>query len=201
MKYKICPHCGKHNPPTAFDCAGCYTDLTAVRLTDLTAARPADNKTDNVQPVAVRVCAGCAFENPANARKCIKCGEDISDVTPTAAPKTQTQPAFVLTSLDGEYAYKVQPGKTVIGREAAMSDYLKNKVYVSRRHAELELNGGILTVMNLSHTNFTFVNGERLSADAKELNCGDELALGGGCKNGQRQQDAAYFTVGTDSCT
>ena len=199
MKYKICPHCGQHNPATAFDCESCYTDLTAVRVTD------EESEKASQQPAAisarmVRICESCGFANPANARKCQSCKEDISDVTPTEEKASQPL-HYRLASLDDQYAYELNPGKTVIGREETMSEYLKDKMYVSRRHAELTLEDGKLTVLNLSRSNYTFVNNERCVADAVELHDGDELALGGNSRNGQRQDMAAYFMVRIGSCT
>lgn len=33
-KFKICPDCGRRNPPGRIECEGCEADLTAVPLTD-----------------------------------------------------------------------------------------------------------------------------------------------------------------------
>lgn len=203
MKYKICPHCGKHNSPTAFDCEACYTDLTGVRVTDEQTEKAA---TDSVPKAkSVRICESCGFPNPANARKCLSCGEDISDVMPVEDPAVRpVQSAdavhFTLASLDGRYAFELKPGKTVVGREETMSDYLKDKVYVSRRHAELTLEDCRLTVRNLSRSNYTFINNVRCGAETAELRDGDELGLGGNSRNGLRQNDAAYFTVRIGTC-
>ncbi len=204
MKFKICPHCGRRNSPTAFDCEDCYTDLTAVRVTD----EKTGQGTPTPEPALknVRVCEACGFSNPANARKCRSCGEDISDVIPTEEVLPQTDltpdaPHFTLVSLDGEYAYELQPGMTVVGREETMSDYLSGKIFVSRRHAELILEDGKLRLRNLSRSNYSFVNNERCTVEPMELHDGDELGLGGNVCNGQRQDRAAYFLVRIGSCS
>ena len=198
MKYKICPRCGRHNPPTALDCENCDTDITAARVTDEENEKAAGKEPATVQ--MVRICEACGHANPANARKCQACGEDISDVTPTEE-SAAGQLHFRLASLDGAYAYEIQPGKTVIGREETMAEYLRDKVYVSRRHAELTLENGKLTVLNLSHSNYTYVNNIRCVAECEELHDGDEIGLGGNSNGGQRQKDAAYFMVRIGSCT
>ena len=33
-KYKICPECGKHNPPNLLECRYCESDLTGVKVVD-----------------------------------------------------------------------------------------------------------------------------------------------------------------------
>ena len=38
-KYKICPACGAHNPPSLLECRECETDLTGIRIVDSDAAQ------------------------------------------------------------------------------------------------------------------------------------------------------------------
>ena len=202
QKYKICPLCHSQNEPTLLECLYCEADLTRVKITDAeaekmleenTAATPAPSDKANM----VRVC-DCGTKNPANARKCQACGEDISDITPmpdeTPENATVATPTYVLSSLDGQYAYKISADETVIGRENAMSDYLAAKHYVSRTHAKLTIEGGAVYIENLSGTNFTYVNNKKIVAKT-ELKNGDELGLGGTNINGKCQSDAAYFLV------
>ena len=33
-KYKVCPHCGTHNPPMMLECIQCAEDLTGVKVVD-----------------------------------------------------------------------------------------------------------------------------------------------------------------------
>jgi len=134
-KYKLCPACGTKNAPSLLECAACEADLTAVKVTDenTETAQPAPTPT----PAVVRLC-DCGVKNPGAARKCAGCGEDISDITPI--PDTaEAAPAvsFLLSSLDGQYAYRIPAGSTLIGREHAMGDYLSAKPYVSRQQARL----------------------------------------------------------------
>lgn len=202
MKYKICPSCHTHNASTALECQSCFADLLSVRVTD--------DDTEKARATAatvartVRICESCGFANPANTRKCQECGEDISDVMPTeerpVAEETQTL-HYTFASLDGLYAYELQPGKTVIGQEETMADYLQGHIYVSRRQAELTLEDGKLTLLNLSRTNGTFVNNTKCGGEPVELHDGDEIGLGGLCRNGQRQDQAAYFMVRIGTCS
>lgn len=190
MKFKICPHCKAHNDPTEDLCTACGADLFSVRVTD------EETEKANAVPVAeaktVRHCEECGYDNPANMRKCRQCGADISDVMPTACGQAKR---YALVSPEGEEVLVLQEGSTVIGREETLDCYLKDKCYVSRRHAELTLENGLLSLLNLSHTNFTYVNNKRCVAETVELHDGDELGLGGNCRDGKRQQDAAYLTV------
>lgn len=69
-------------------------------------------------------------------------------------------------------------GKTTfkIGR-AEFCDVCPNDMGVSRNHAELILNNGVLKVFDLESTNGTFVNGERVRE--RELQVGDVLTVAG----------------------
>ncbi len=126
--------------------------------------------------------------------------------SPDITPTEDTIPAvkqYTLSSLDGQFAYEVQNGITIIGRENEMREYLLSKPYVSRKHAELNLDvsSGILTIKNCNTSNYTFVNNSMISGDTYvELKDGDEVGLGGNQQNGSRQPEAAYFLVRIGSC-
>ena len=110
---------------------------------------------------------------------------------------------YLLSSLDGIFAYEVKEGVTIIGRENEMKEYLSSKPYVSRKHAELTLDtaAATLTIKNCNHTNYTFINNNMLSGDmTAELKDGDEIGLGGNEQDGSRQAEAAYFLVRIGSC-
>lgn len=207
QKYKICPSCHFKNEPTLLECFYCEADLTRVKITDEETEKMLEENAEvasgqSEKLAMVRVC-DCGERNPANARKCKACGEDISDITPTPDSIEENAPVntrtFVLSSLDGKYAYKVAGDETVIGRENAMSDYLAAKSYVSRAHAKITLENTSLYIENLSGTNYTYVNNKRIAAKT-ELKSGDELGLGGTSIGGKRQTEAAYFLVRIDPC-
>ena len=197
-KYKICPLCGKQNNPDLLECLSCETDLTGVKITD-----EENEKNEVFQEKGdefVRVC-DCGFVNPPNARKCQSCGEDISDVSPTKHTLENTiedTSSYILSSLDGEYAFQLSNTETVIGREAEMSEYLSSKIYVSRIHARIVVEEGLF-IENLSKTNHTYVNNSKITQKAK-LSDGDEIGLGGNSINGKRQNEAAYFMVRIGKC-
>ena len=120
--------------------------------------------------------------------------------TPDCAPAVQR---YMFSSLDGDFACEIKEGVTIIGRENEMREYLSSKLYVSRKHAELNLDvaAGILSIKNCNTTNYTFVNNTMISGDASvELKDGDEVGLGGNEQNGSRQPEAAYFLVRIGSC-
>lgn len=150
----------------------------------------------------VRIC-DCGEKNPVNARKCRACGEDLSDAAPVAETEGEKEPArilrCVLSSLDGLYVYEVPAGGILLGRENAMSDYLASKIYVSRAHARIVPENGGFFIENLSSTNYTYLNNQKIS-DKAMLKDGDELGLGGTSICGQRQAEAAYFLVRIGEC-
>lgn len=192
-KYKICPACGAHNPPSLLECRECETDLTGVKPVDEA------SESKGQEPVAVpeglvRICE-CGAHNPPQARKCAVCGEDISDILP-AEPPCEEAVSFTLTSLDGSYTFEIC-GTAVVGREAAMEDYLADKLYVSRQHAKFTVSEDGLIVENLSRTNRTYLNGILIDSEKPvSVHEGDEIGLGGTTVKGSRQDKAAYFICG-----
>lgn len=201
-KFKICPTCGKENPTNSLSCIECDMDLSSVKITDTealvleTAAEHGEADRDDGGAEMVRICE-CGEVNPAQARKCQACGEDISDIAPVSAPQKQEVEAhYMLSSVTGDYHYRIPCSGAVIGREHGMSDCLASKRFVSRVHARLSVENGQLFIENLSTTNYTFVNNMKIAEGRVKLNVGDEVGLGGIYANGTRQDGAAYFVVG-----
>lgn len=201
-KYKICPSCKTKNEPTFWECINCEEDLTRVKITDEETEKMIEShlhESSNT-PKLVRVC-DCGTKNPSNARKCSNCNEDILDITPIPdeEEKETEKYTFVLSSLDGQFAYKLIDKETNVGRENSMSEYLSSKSYVSRLHAKLIIENNELYIENLSSTNFTYINNVKIN-DKTKLFDGDEIGLGGTNINGKCQNQAAYFLVRIGQC-
>ncbi len=221
-KYRICPNCGTKNRPSLLFCEKCGSDSleyekiiddsVAPKVVEQPRETTAANNAGNAVKM-VRIC-DCGTHNPVNVRKCSNCGEDISFITPVNELEQPGNPSgqesnqnqgnevrYVLSTLDGEYAYEITENITVIGRECSMNQYLASKKYVSRRHAELLRENGKIYIKNLSSTNYTYINNDKIE-DQKyvELKDGDELGLGGKIVNDERQNDAAYFMVRVGTC-
>ena len=192
-KYKVCPNCGEHNNPILIECSNCGTDLMSVKVVD--------EATENIvyeseiETPMVKICE-CGAENPPAARKCSACGEDISDILPT--PKAGgCGKQYSLFEISGTYTYDI-PNDTemILGRENVLKEYISDKSYVSRSHAKIIAEGGNLYITNLSGTNFTYVNNEKISNDTPTLlKPNDEIGLGGCVSNGHRQELAVYLIV------
>ena len=195
-KFKICPVCGMHNKPNMIECIGCETDLTSVKATDEATEQAKitaqENTSENVEEKYVRIC-DCGCINSATAKKCVECGEDISDIAPILQSENNAC-KYVMTSLDGEYAYEIKDGTAILGRENEMKEYLADKAYVSRQHAKIMKDDDKVYIENLSNTNFTFVNNQKI-AEKTELHVDDEIGLGGNETNGSRQSRAAYLIL------
>lgn len=194
-KYKVCPICGKHNAPSWFECRECETDLTGVKVVDgVTELKQSGPVVETPPKELVRIC-DCGEMNPPQARKCRACGEDISDILPTEYVEPETkQVSYKLETMDGSYSISIDSTVLVVGREAALNDYLSSKAFVSRQHAKLTIIAGKVFIENLSQTNKTFVNNKPID-DKKPfaLKDGDEIGLGGKEIEGNRQNNAAYF--------
>lgn len=206
-KYKICPVCGEHNEPYMLECSKCETDLSSTRVLDENTEKAQSKQALKENASAsttkmIRLC-DCGFKNPVQSRKCQSCGEDISMIVPSHdEAETEETNKFIISSLDGFFTYEFISESTVVGRENELQDYLGDKLYVSRRHAEFKIIDGKLYVINFSKTNYTYINNVKIEDDnLKELKDGDEIGLGGNSQNGQHQNEAAYFVIRIGSCT
>ena len=197
-KYKICPECGKHNPPSLVECRYCEADLTSVKVVDSsveeTTVPSTDKGSEPVETELVRICE-CGAENAPQARKCKVCGEDISDIIPVQIEKKAKKVfSYELRSFDGAFAVTFDKPLIVVGREAELQNYLQAKVYVSRQHAKLTVVADKVFIENLSRTNKTFINNEEVpDGTPTALQNGDEIGLGGKIIEGSRQDKAAYL--------
>ena len=199
-KYKICPVCGEHNIPSLLECKKCEADLTGIKVVDDSINQdplPNCSSQECINVSAgpsqmVRICE-CGAHNQPQARKCKECGEDISDIIPSEVC-IDNRFSYKLVSLSEDYTASFEKPVVVIGREAEMSDYLGNKMYVSRQHAKLTIVADKVFIENLSKTNKTYINNKQIDdCTPVSINDGDEIGLGGMEINGNRQKDAAYF--------
>lgn len=205
-KYKICPTCQTKNPPTMIECIKCETDLSGVPIGEVITESAKEDPVDKTNTTAnikmVRICE-CGTKNLPSVRKCAGCGEDISDVIPVQDTNESEQEGvhFILSSLDGEYAYELNTNLSIVGRENLMKEYLSKKSFVSRKHAEFLVEVDRLWVKNHSATNHTYANNEIISDNEFfELHDGDIVGLGGKEINGKMQDEAAYFRVRIGTC-
>lgn len=184
------------NKPNMIECLGCETDLTSVKTTDEETEKAKNDTPKSAvsksQEEYVRIC-DCGCINAPTAKKCTECGEDISDIAPTLNMQ-RNECTFVMTSVDGTYVFEIKDGEALIGREHEMKEYLMSKPYVSRQHAKLIKEADKVFIENLSGTNYTFVNNQRI-AERTELKLDDEIGLGGNEVNGKRQDEAAYLVL------
>ena len=115
---------------------------------------------------------------------------------PTVLNPAVNTPAVTvrLSALDHSYFLTLTKETTILGRSEEGSEYLVTKPYVSRKHCALTLTEEGVICEELSGTNYTFVNNQRVMGRVTLKN-GDLLSLGGITVGGNRQTHAAYFTV------
>ena len=82
---------------------------------------------------------------------------------------------FVIKGRDQGHRFELEEGSTAIGREIANAIQLHD-TEVSRRHAEIRLNGTSCSVVDLNSSNGTFVNGNRIQL--VDLASGDRIQMG-----------------------
>ncbi len=86
---------------------------------------------------------------------------------------------WILQGADGQKAplvFRVLPGNIKTVGRAARADFIVDAALVSRLHCRLEAEADRLEVIDLSSTNGTFVNNERVGR--ARLNAGDRLRVG-----------------------
>ena len=99
--------------------------------------------------------------------------------TSEAAPEAEEKPPVArLVSQQGE-EFAVHDGANSIGRREGSDIRVVSDSYISGRHAELKSEEGRFVLVDLGSTNGTFVNGERLEANApRDISTEDEIGLG-----------------------
>jgi|YNPBryulayer2012_1023412.scaffolds.fasta_scaffold01166_7 hypothetical protein len=168
----ICPNCGAEQPDGARFCNQCGTRLseqvvTAVQLT----------------------CPRCGYVNPEGSKFCGECGAPLVG-SPQQPPRRGTQVVLHFVSRTGSIIrFPPNPTNTwLIGREDPVSniypdvdltDYDPDRT-VSRRHARITLSAGNQpTIVSLTTTNWTRINGTRIEAGQPVLLCtGDQIEFG-----------------------
>jgi hypothetical protein len=89
------------------------------------------------------------------------------------------QNSVALRFISGKYQggeYPLEEGRQVLVGRSSDLDMVLVEEMVSRRHARIELQRGIITIEDLGSTNGTFVNGEKITR--AELREGDRVLIG-----------------------
>lgn len=206
-QYKICPVCKNFNDPKAIECISCATDLTNIKPVTkdkLKAASEDPEEKNKGSAKKGKRCSECGFINEPQARKCTKCGEDLSDVPVSAIEQSDlpgpgnTRKRYEIVSIDGQYSIDLPEDEQsfIIGRDAFLSEYLTEKLYVSRQQAAIAIDSDQFLIRSLSRTNPTFVNNQELEKGKEyAFPLGQEIGLGGTIIDGKRQSKAAYVAL------
>lgn len=134
---------------------------------------PSINTTVTIKPVQ---CPVCKSFNPPGVMFCNDCGlifEMALDGDAFGAPAIQLP---VLVDSTGR-EHQLRPGANVIGRAG---DVMIEDTRVSRRHCQVSLDNGKVTLEDLGSTNGTSLNGDKLAQGEKRgVNNAEKLSLGG----------------------
>lgn len=134
---------------------------------------PSINATQTIKPVQ---CPVCKTFNPAGVMFCVDCGLIFDRALPDdafGAPAIQVPQLVDATGRE----HPIRPGTTVIGREGDIQ-LLDGRI--SRRHAQIVSQDGVLTLEDLGSTNGTTVDGVRLEpGELRTLSGSEKLAFGG----------------------
>jgi pSer/pThr/pTyr-binding forkhead associated (FHA) protein len=134
-------------------------------------AAPSLNTTVTIKPVQ---CPVCKSFNPPGIMFCNDCGlifEKALDGDAFGAPAVQLP---CLVDENGR-EHQLRPGPNVVGRQG---DVALEDTRVSRRHAQVTLEGGTAAIEDLGSTNGTRVGGQPIVGKTA-LAPGDKLSFGG----------------------
>lgn len=136
-------------------------------------------------------CTKCGHSNPDDARFCASCGTTLSamdDTTMAMALEPETEETVSLDGLGPDQALLVIKGGPTAGSTVLVdqditrigrspdSDVFLNDITVSRKHVEIQREGGRFSIRDVGSLNGTYVNRQR--CDAAELTSGDEVQIG-----------------------
>lgn len=173
-----CPNCGVQSPEGVAFCDNCGAPLPSGTCPNCHATvRAGDNYCDN--------CGHLLREPTTPAEPLVVAYDDIEpdvDHNPVIIPRLLVMPAGnVLSLIPGQDTY-------IIGRiDPASGSYPDVDLVpfggeeggVSRRHAQISRSGDQFFIEDLNSVNYTFLNKEKLAAEAiQPLQDGDEIRLG-----------------------
>jgi len=133
-------------------------------------------------------CPRCGHVNPAGGDFCSSCGSPVSelideptevlhlgDVT-SSATSAEIVGFVVGRGPKAGSRYELDPGLSSLGRHPESTIFFDD-ITVSRRHAEVDLDGSAVRVRDVGSLNGTYVNKSQLDGWA-DLNDGDVLQVG-----------------------
>lgn len=200
-RVKVCPSCGcgYHNSSTANECIKCGADLFGVSpVVEEVWNKQQEMKLEEEKkalalpkvekaPIAQKICPECKTPNSMVAKVCTSCGFVIKGIRSqssvgTEDAKQETSKISLKLWFNGEQKLILLENSTpivIVGREHFLSEYLAEKQHVSRRHAQLMLVNGILSIKDVGSLNGTFINSVKIAKDdLVELKHGDRVSLG-----------------------
>jgi pSer/pThr/pTyr-binding forkhead associated (FHA) protein len=149
----------------------------ATRVMDAPAAPPGMGYGDRTQQAIVTTCPVCSTPNPPTERFCQDCGLMFGSIAGDVEPPPDVSQLPRLVDAASGRELVLNPGANGVGREDA--DVLLNDPTVSRRHAQITLENGQVTVEDHGSTNGTSVSGRRLAAGERAAAYhGDSLKFG-----------------------
>ena len=218
LKAKICPVCKTLNPVREPYCLKpeCGASLMNAELaedkdmessSDSAQEKPKSLSTEEKcleQPKIFRICPDCGHHVLPNTWTCDQCGGKLyglplmtEESVPQVRNEQEQKPAkYLLRSEDGQFSVCIHDGESVIiGREAVGAEYLASKVYVGRKHLQVQAKDGWICLTDLSSTNGALVNGKTVRTDTPyKLSEYDLISLG--AREGQPLTGkAAYFRL------
>ncbi|MEO7453463.1 MAG: FHA domain-containing protein [Fimbriimonadales bacterium] len=131
---------------------------------------PSLNVTQTIAPVQ---CPICKTFNPAGEGFCVECGLIFESALPDDAFGA---PAVRLPCLVDESGREhfLRPGTNLVGREG---DVMIQDSRLSRKHAEVIMQDGVIQVRDLGSTNGTTLNDEPVGDEPVEVKSGDIVAF------------------------
>jgi len=172
-----CPACGEDNLPGSKFCSNCGFNMDEP-------AEPVAEVEVTPEPVVEEAVA----EVEAEVEPAVVEEVEPAPVVDAEPPAPTGQPRFIVRDTGAEILLPSAEGEYFIGREdpisgvfpeVDMNPYEGEHYGVSRRHAKLIIDAGLVFIEDLDSTNFTFVDRQKLAPRTPTaLSNGDEVRLG-----------------------
>jgi hypothetical protein len=171
-----CPQCEAENPPEADRCEQCQADLAPPESEEIPTLR--------TRPRLLVLRSAAQSVEPPSARPTDHGAGPTSD--PPQGPPIPKYRLRVIRGLRVTIEYPLFEGQNLIGRsdDRPVDIDLRDqepldRIWASRQHAVLAVEGEVMTVEDLHSTNGTYVNRHRLPPGSKRrLKADDVLQIG-----------------------
>lgn len=183
--------------PAPFTAAASATPVVENPVPAASVATPVDAPVAATPAISEKICPACGAHNEAGSKFCEDCGSTLGEASSAAAaPVVSNEPTTVKAAPAAAAPRLIMPNgveipitaeHTLLGRQSPADNIypeidlteLDPESYVSRRHGKITRQGSKYLYEDVSSSNGSFINGNRLQSGIQtELHDCDTIRLG-----------------------